>query len=63
METAAYALLTAREIGTFKNIVGEDYVFMDDESLDIYAHDETENLHYRPEVVLKPRTAEEISAI
>ena len=63
METAAYALLTAREIDTFKNIVGEEYVFVDEESLDIYAHDETENLHYRPEVVLKPRTAEEISAI
>jgi len=63
MESAAYALLTAREIDTFKNIVGEEYVFVDEESLDIYAHDETENLHYRPEVVLKPRTAEEISAI
>lgn len=63
METAAYALLSGREIDAFKNIVGEDYVFMDDESLDIYAHDETENLHYRPEVVLKPRSAEEISAI
>lgn len=63
MESAAYALLTAREIDTFKNIVGEEYVFVDEESLDIYAHDETENLHYRPEVVLKPRTAEEISAV
>jgi len=63
MVTAPYALLTAREIDSFKNIVGENYVFMDNESLDTYAHDETENLHYRPEVVLKPRTAEEVSAI
>lgn len=63
MKTAAYALLTAREISAFKNIVGEEHVLVDEESLDIYAHDETENLHYRPEVILKPRTAEEISAV
>lgn len=63
METATYTLLTTIEIEAFKNIVGEKYVFIDEESLDTYAHDETENLHYLPEVVLKPRTTEEISAI
>jgi glycolate oxidase len=36
---------------------------LDEDSLNRYAHDETENLHYLPEVVLKPRTAEEISSI
>ena len=38
-------------------------IFADEETLNNYAHDETENLHYLPEVVIKPRTAEEISAI
>ncbi len=50
-------------IEAFKSIVGEQYVFSDAETLDNYAHDETENLHYLPEMVIKPRTAEEISAI
>lgn len=36
---------------------------MDEESLRNYGHDETEHLIYLPEIVLKPRTAEEISAI
>jgi glycolate oxidase len=46
-----------------KTIVGEQYVFVDEESLSKYAHDETENLHFPPEVVVKPRTTEEVSAI
>jgi glycolate oxidase len=50
-------------VGSFREIVGEDYVFVDTESLSNYAHDETENLHFPPDVVIKPRTAKEISAI
>lgn len=47
----------------FTSIIGEDHVFVDVESLNNYAHDETENLHFPPDIVLKPRTAAEISAI
>ncbi len=36
---------------------------MDDESLDTYAHDETEHLHFLPDMVVKPKTAKEISEI
>lgn len=36
---------------------------MDEETLRNYGHDETEHLSYLPEIVLKPRTAEEVSAI
>jgi len=36
---------------------------MDEETLRDYGHDETEHLSYLPEIVLKPRTAEEVSAI
>lgn len=50
-------------IEQFKKIVGEAYVFADDESLNNYAHDETENLHFLPDIVIKPRSANEISAI
>lgn len=46
----------------FKDIVGESFVFTDEESLNNYAHDETENLHFLPDIVIKPRTAEELAA-
>ena len=63
METVAPSVLTSKHIEAFKKIAGEKFVFVDEESLQHYSHDETENLHYLPEVVIKPRTAEEISAI
>ena len=63
MEMLINPSLTAEHITAFKQIVGENFVFVDEESLSHYASDQTENLHYPPEVVIKPRTAEEISAI
>jgi glycolate oxidase len=59
----AQGKISKQHLGEFKKIVGEKYVLADEESLNYYGHDETENLLYLPEVVLKPRTAEEISAI
>ena len=50
-------------IEEFKRIVGDDHVLYDAESLDKYAHDETEDLYYLPELVMRPRTPEEISGI
>ena len=50
-------------IELLKKIVGDGYVFADAESLNNYAHDETENLHFLPDIVIKPRSAAEISAI
>lgn len=47
----------------FKAVLGDTFVLIDDENRNKYAHDETENLHFLPDIVLKPRTAEEISAI
>ena len=63
MDTVAPFTLSAKHIESFKKIAGEQFVFVDEESLQHYSHDETENLYYLPEVVIKPRTAEEISAI
>jgi glycolate oxidase len=56
-------LVTTAHLNQFKAILGEQYVLADEETLTDYGHDETERLSYLPEVVLKPRTAEEISAI
>lgn len=63
MEAVSQSVITTKHIELFKSIVGENFVFVDESTLDMYAHDETENLHYLPEIVIKPRTAEEISAI
>ncbi|MGQ0740077.1 MAG: FAD-binding oxidoreductase [Bacteroidota bacterium] len=63
METAATATITSRHVENFKKIVGDANVWVDEETLNHYAHDETENLVFPPEVVIKPRTAEEISAL
>src|SRR5687768_7848271 len=63
MDTLAMPLLKAGHIEAFKKITGDQYVLYDEESLHHYSHDETEDLHYLPEIVIKPRTPEEISAI
>ena len=47
----------------FRGIVGAANMITETESLRRYAHDETEELEFLPDIVLKPRTAEEISAI
>jgi len=57
------ASLTREHIELFKKIVGDPFVFVDEESLLSYSHDETETLSYLPEVVIKPRTVNEISDI
>ncbi len=59
--TAASAYLGF--LSDFKTILGEAFVHTDEESLNIYAHDETENLHFLPDIIVKPRTAEELSDI
>src|SRR5437763_16091793 len=63
MATATKTALTSGHMEEFKKIMGEKNVLIDEESLYQYSHDETEDLHFLPNVVLKPRTAEEISAI
>lgn len=55
--------MTPQHVNAFKKIVGEKFVLEDEESLHNYSHDETEDLHFPPEVVLKPRSADEISEI
>ena len=63
MDTVMSTALTHQHIEAFRKILGEKNVLVDDESLHHYSHDETEDLHFLPDVVLKPKTPEEISAI
>jgi glycolate oxidase len=63
MPATIQSLPVLEQLDNFKTIVGDKYVFIDEEVLQHYAHDETEDLHFLPDVVIKPGTAEEISAI
>ncbi len=58
-----YSKITQQHIEIFKKIVGEQFVLVGDEKVEAYAHDETEDLKFFPEAVVKPRTAEEISSL
>ena len=48
---------------SFQDIAGVNFVFFDEQTLAVCAKDETENLFFLPDIVIKPRTAEEISGI
>ncbi len=50
-------------IQNFKEILGEEHLLLDENSLHKYASDETEDLVYPPQVVAKPRTTAEVSAL
>lgn len=55
--------VTDQHITYFEELLGSDHVLMDPESLSHYAHDETSDFHFLPDVVLKPANPEEISHI
>jgi glycolate oxidase len=55
--------ITPSLLEEIKSIVGAAYFFTDEESFAKYGSDETEKLHYAPQVVVKPRSAEEISKL
>ena len=56
-------ILSDELLHSFSRIVGEKYVIQDEEMLDKYAHDETEQLYFLPAIALLPRSTSEISAI
>lgn len=58
-----YHKISTDDLHIFANIVGKENLFIDKESLENYSHDETEDLSFIPEVVLKPASAQEISSI
>jgi len=58
-----YKKINIADLAVLKEIVGADFVFSDLDKLLEYSSDETEDLSYPPEVVLKPKNTEEISKI
>ncbi len=55
--------ITPQLLEQFKIILGADFVFTDTDSIEKYGKDETEQLHYAPQVVVKPRHANEIAQL
>jgi glycolate oxidase len=58
-----YNKVTETQIKSFQQIVGQPFVIITNEDKALYAQDHTEDLTYMPEVVVKPKTAAEVSAI
>lgn len=50
-------------LAAIKAIVGHDAVISQHDGMEKYSHDETEDLIYYPEVVVKPASPEQVSAL
>ncbi len=50
-------------VGAFQSIVGAEFVFNDTATISAFAKDETEDLFFAPDLVIKPKTTAEIAAI
>ena len=58
-----FCKITPNVISILENIVGKANLYLDQTTLDKYAKDETEDLEFPPEVVVKPANTNEISEI
>ena len=58
-----YKKINIDDLTILKKIVGKEYLLTDEEKLLEYSHDETEDLSFPPEIVVKPRSVDEISKI
>src|SRR6187551_2791515 len=58
-----YQTVTPSIVKQLSAIVGPDFIHEDEERKERYGRDETEDLVYKPAVIIRPRTAEEISEI
>lgn len=55
--------LTSEIIASLRSIIGEQYIFLDEETRRHYGHDETEDYNFPPHVVVKPGNTQEVSEI
>ena len=58
-----YNLVTKNIIKELSLIVGKENIYIDKENLKSYGHDETENLNFPPEVLLKPLNTKEVAKV
>lgn len=55
--------ISSVDLDFFNSFLDDKDIFTDNDSLHDYAHDETEDLKFFPEIVLKPNNTEEVSNI
>jgi len=58
-----YNRVSPRIINLLKSITGEENVLADEESISLHSEDETEDLHFAPEIIVTPTSAKQISEI
>ena len=58
-----YKKISAEDLDFFNSLLGEKEIYVDDESLSDHSHDETEDLKFLPEIVLKPCNTRDVSMI
>lgn len=58
-----FKIIDAQDFTYFKTIVGEGNVLTDETSLDRYSRDYTEDLSFKPAVIIKPKDEKEISEV
>ncbi len=58
-----YKRIEQDDLNYFTSIIGADFVFTNSTAIEKYSRDETDGVSFPPEVVLMPRTTEEVSAI
>ena len=58
-----YSKVNKKDIKFFDELLEDNNVFFDQNTLVEYSHDETEDLKFMPCIVLKPNTAEQVSLI
>ncbi|MBL7778161.1 MAG: FAD-binding protein [Chitinophagales bacterium] len=59
----SYKKVDHSDTSFFQSIIGAGNVFADTASIEKYSRDETDGCSFPPEVVLKPRTTQEISSV
>ncbi len=55
--------IEANDIAYFSSICGNDSIFNDEENFEKYSKDYTEDLRFVPELIIKPKNTNEVSAI
>jgi glycolate oxidase len=58
-----YNKITGDVLAAIRSIAGDAAVITEHNDLEEYSHDETEDLHYYPEAVVKPGSVQEIAAL
>ncbi len=61
--SVAYKKINNEDRSYFQSVVGDSNIFYSEEVLKEYSHDETEDLSFLPEVVVKPQNTSQISQI